>query len=288
MNNYQEKLIDIFSKFRPIPKYSAYPPYHKGLYLEDYFFKFFLENEIKSKRYYIPVFWTSCYNNGEFYGLQETLNSLNSDFDYFTVSQHDDAVRESLPKNTINFAAGGRNGGTPIPLICSPIPTNKNEQIKKDIFCSFVGTYSQAQGPIRAKIFNEFAKDEFFYFSKPTIWNTYVPENKLNEFIDITKRSFFTLCPRGYGTQSFRLYEVMQLGSVPIFVYDVEWLPFSQYINWNDFCVLVHEKDIVDIKKILLSISSDKYEQMLKNGKHIYDKYFTLDSTCETIIKVLN
>ena len=42
MDNYQKHLIETFSNFRPSPKYPTYPPYHEGLYLEDYFFNWFV------------------------------------------------------------------------------------------------------------------------------------------------------------------------------------------------------------------------------------------------------
>jgi hypothetical protein len=48
MGNYQNHLIEIFSNFRPSPKYPVYPPYHEGLYLEDYFFEWFIKNNIET------------------------------------------------------------------------------------------------------------------------------------------------------------------------------------------------------------------------------------------------
>ena len=76
MDNYQKHLIEIFSNFRPSPKYPTYPPYHEGLYLEDYFFDWFTKNNIQTDRYYIPVFWTTCYVDNCFNGLQELINTL--------------------------------------------------------------------------------------------------------------------------------------------------------------------------------------------------------------------
>ena len=49
------------------PSYPTYPPYHTGLYLEEYFFEFYQRNIDrfnKLKRKYIPIFWTNCYVNG--------------------------------------------------------------------------------------------------------------------------------------------------------------------------------------------------------------------------------
>lgn len=134
-----------FKLLRPPPKYPTYPPYHTGEYLEEYFYSFYLSNKSKFDELnvtLIPVFWTNVYNNGEIspHIIQSFLNALPLENVYFTVSQHDDAVREILPPRTIHFSAGGRNGGIPIPLVCSPIPNTYLGESNKDIFCSFVGS----------------------------------------------------------------------------------------------------------------------------------------------------
>ena len=49
------------------------------------------------------------------------------------------------------------------------------------------------------------------YVLKPKHWSPEINENRQDLFLDITSRSKFTLCPRGYGASSFRMYEAMQL-----------------------------------------------------------------------------
>jgi hypothetical protein len=124
-------MLEITEKLRPKSLIIPYPNYHEGDYFEEYFFKRFMEeypdgkiNGIK----YIPVFWTNCYTNKVFggvnYDIQNVLNTFNQNDKYFTISQHDDCVYEKLPKDTLIFSMGGNKVGKdiiPIPLICSPI-----------------------------------------------------------------------------------------------------------------------------------------------------------------------
>jgi hypothetical protein len=269
--------------FSPKPNYPTYPPYHQGLYLEDYFMEFLTKNRPHTSRYFIPVSWTSYYNNGMPWNvLQGFLNSLNSLLPYYVVSQHDDAPAQRLPPNTLVFSAGGNYSGPnciPIPLICSPI--TKTDTTNKDIFCSFVGSATHG---IRNELFNTFKNDSDFLFTQGG-WDIKVSEDKLNHFINTTSKSKFALCPRGYGKSSFRLYETMQLGTVPVYVSDDHYLPWTDELDWNEFCVLVKQKDIGDLKNILLNISTEKYDRMLNKIKQIYNDYFTLEGTCEQIIK---
>ncbi len=75
------------------------------MYLEEHFFSEFLKRGKQVSQYLIPVFWTNCYLQNETAGLQELLDTLNPHFQYFCVSQHDDAINEKLPPNTLHFNA---------------------------------------------------------------------------------------------------------------------------------------------------------------------------------------
>jgi len=285
-----------FAKLRPTPDYPPYPPYHKGKYLEEYFYNFYITNKSKfddTGYTLIPIYWTNCYNTGVFTStpgqnmlsrdiIQKHLDSLPPG-KYFTVSQHDDAVAEKLPVGTLSFEAGGNRSGIPIPLICSRLDYNLCTEVKKDIFCSFVGSITHN---IRNILYANYGHDKHFYFS-PQHWNVNVQQSRFNEFIDVTKRSLFSLCPRGYGAQSFRLYEVLQLNSIPVFIYDKEWLPFKNEIDWNSFCVLVHVDEINSLKNKLLTYNRQQINDMIKRGREVYEKYFTLEGTCRQILKTL-
>ena len=111
--------------------------------------------------------------------------------------------------------------------------------------------------------------------------------NELNNFVYINSRSQFSLCPRGYGLNSFRLYEAFQLGAIPVIITDRFYLPWEDEINWADIAVLIEVADIPNIKNILLDKSSEEIEAMQSSGKRLYEEYFTLDGVCNNILKRL-
>tara|TARA_R110002110_G_scaffold415700_1_gene653904 strand:+ start:838 stop:2460 length:1623 start_codon:yes stop_codon:yes gene_type:complete len=281
-------MIVDFKQLRIPLIHPTYPPYHQGDYMEEYFYKFYLKNKDefdKTDYTLIPIFWTNVYiMEGKGVNkrtlIQPYLNALPSG-KYFSVSQHDDAVAEELPKGTLSFEGGGNGTGIPLPLICSKLPVTAVKQ--KDIFCSFAGS---ATHPIRDTIRDTYINDpDFQLYMKP--WTDAIPQEQLNFFIDITNRSKFSLCPRGYGAQSFRFYEILQLNSIPVVVYDKKWLPFEDVIDYESFCVLVHETEIPNLKDKLNKISNDQQKQMLQKGKEVHEKYFTLEGMCKQILKVL-
>jgi hypothetical protein len=215
--------------------------------------------------------------------LQKYLkDNLDYSKKYFTICQHDDGPFEDLPQDTLIFSAGGnRTKGQiiPIPLICGPIPVVETEYLKKDIFASFIGSITH---PIRQLMIMSL-QNKSDYYLKFGQWNPNISDDNFKLFTNITRRSKFTLCPRGYGASSFRLYETFQLNSVPVFISDKSYLPWKNDLNWNKFCILIDPYEIPYLDDILKSISDQKYNNLLENGKKIYREYFTLESTYQKI-----
>jgi len=276
---------------RPASISPTYPPYHTGEYLEEYFFKRWNDENIQTDRQYIDVFWTNNFCNSMFAGqqyhnIQEELDSvLNKDEKYFTVSQFDDGPFEKFPEDTLIFSAGGNREGDniiPIPLICSPIPKELIPNKERTILASFVG--SRDTHPIRMDMCNHLSGKEGYEISAGN-WSTTVPMDNFKKFLDITCSSKFGLAPRGYGKSSFRMYEILQLGTVPVYISDIHYLPWTDELDWNDFCVPVNEDEIGDIDAILKSINDVEYNKLLENGRKVYEEYFTLEGMFKNIVK---
>ena len=280
---YQREVYKLFERYRPEANYPVYPPYHQGLYLEEYFCKTFQDLEEDPRQILIPVHWTNCYkltNDRGVPGLQLALDSLSPDYKYFVVCTHDDAPREKLPPGTKCYAAGGNAGGTPIPLICSSIPPVDNSS-EKDIFASFVGSITHN---IRGALYDVLAINKE-YFIDVKRWTPSISTLAQNNFLDIMKRSDFSLCPRGYGSTSYRLYESMQLDSIPVYISDEFWLPWEDEIDWHSFCIFINPHRLHEIDPILSSISDEEKKEMRKAMKLAYNKYFTLERVASRIME---
>ena len=270
--------------YRPCPKYPTYPPYHEGLYLEDYFYEWSKNKSFN--RIYIPIFWTTLYCDNHPINIQHVLNRLDPNKKYFTVCQHDDAPRERLPKDTLVFSAGGNviNEQTvAIPLICSEIK-NPNPAQQKQFFCSFIGSVTH---PIREKMIS-CLKGKNDYVLSYQNWTPSVQSKQFEHFKTVTENSVFCLCPRGYGKSSFRLYEAMQLGAIPVYISDHHYLPWTDELDWNSFSVLVKENEIQNIDQILKSISQQEIISKQNKINELYKKYFNLNGICNQIMKRVN
>lgn len=288
-----------------VPNKDTYPPFKKGLYLEEYFLEYMKQHNLTHDtqgRKYLPILWTNFqiedwFNNRKDemqHILDEYISTNYCDKGYFTIVQYDDGPLLKLPTNTIIY--GACSGTIPIPLIyqdtTNTLDTRFSEHQSnnntKAILCSFVGTNTNY---VRKSVFDTLSNKPDFVINYTNNWSANVDINKQNNFIDTTLRSKFALAPRGYGRGSFRFFEIIALGVIPIYVWDdIEWLPYKDHIDYNDFAISINVKDIANLETILKSIlASSKYLDMLEKLNQIKkDKIFELDYLCNYIITKAN
>lgn len=68
--------------------------------------------------------------------------------------------------------------------------------------------------------------------------------------------SDYTLCIRGGGNFSYRFYEVLAAGRIPLFVNTRCVLPFDNEIDWRRHCVWVEEQEMDRIGEIVREFHS--------------------------------
>jgi len=90
-----------------------------------------------------------------------------------------------------------------------------------------------------------------------------LPRSKGNRnYIEYMKSSKYCICARGYEVNSPRVVEAVFYGCVPVIISDNFVPPFLETLNWESFAVFVAEKDIPNLKNILLSIPQKNYFRM--------------------------
>jgi hypothetical protein len=275
----------------------TYPPFKKGLYLEEYFYKFFVSQNPQTKRKYIPVLWTNFQIEGWFdhrkgemqHLLNEWVLQNPSSNGYFTVVQYDDGPKLQLPYNTIVY--GACSGDIPIPLVYEDtnntlVSIQKKRFHEKQMLCSFVGniTANHIQPNVRNVMFNTLKNNPNFQMLHSGGWTPCVNNDLQQMFIQTTINSKFALAPRGYGRSSFRFFECFQLGTIPIYIWnDINWSPFQDIIDYRRLCVTIHISQINDLEHMLLSIDEAKYNSMFDYYNEI-KHLFTVDGMTKHII----
>uniref|UniRef100_A0A7N0ZV60 Exostosin GT47 domain-containing protein n=1 Tax=Kalanchoe fedtschenkoi TaxID=63787 RepID=A0A7N0ZV60_KALFE len=88
-------------------------------------------------------------------------------------------------------------------------------------------------------------------------------------YMEYMKRSKYCICPRGFEVNSPRVVEAIFFECVPVIISDNFVPPFFEILNWESFAVFVPEKDIPDLKTILLSIPNKRYVEMQQRVKKV-------------------
>lgn len=141
---------------------------------------------------------------------------------------------------------------------------------KPDILYSFVG---QCRSRLRRKIpgiphhpraviedmsaFNPFGTD---FITK-----------EHERYAEIIGRSKFVLCPRGAGTSSIRLFEVLKAGKVPVIIAD-DWVT-PEGPDWATCAVRVQEQNICHLSTII-SEQEDRWPMMAEAASQTWLNWF--------------
>lgn len=263
------------------------PPYRygklRGPWIESAFFQYWNRHSCSSPCRYLPIFFDPFFFHSQVHKyspqafkslqsiLRQTLDQLDPAQPCFTIlGMYDFPIWDwhLFPRNVVVYSAAG-GGDIPIPLLSGDRPFRSPP---KDIFLSFMGSLEGASnaGGVRRRMAQML--EGFAYFGRGPDWEK------------VMGRSVFSLCPRGQAPSSFRLFEAMSLGSIPVYVWDeLEWLPYRDELDWSEFSVSIHIDEIAKLPALLNGYSEQKIKAMQQRLAEIYPAYFSIDAVCQYI-----
>jgi len=99
------------------------------------------------------------------------------------------------------------------------------------------------------------------------------------EFVENLRRSDYVLCARGGGNFSYRLYEALSAGRIPLFVDTDCVLPFEDEIDWRSLCVWVDERDVATVAEAVAArhreLGADGFEQAQRECRRVWEEYLS-------------
>ena len=273
---------------RPDTQPFIYPNHNQDYGVEQDFYSYLKKNRFlladspkTADWHYLPVFWTRYYLNNNYgsNGIDEAQKEVNrviiDDKKTFTIVQYDDGPLVDLGNATLFLSSRKSSRGIDIPLLCSPhkVPFFLPRKRYTASFSGRVSTHA-----IREDMFRNLSENKEVFLHDGHF--------KSSEFTKIILQSYFSLCPRGYGGSSFRLFESLQLGVAPICIGDIDTRPFKGHIRWEDFSFYI--SDTKDLHNILNHYSKLSARTMGSIGRSIYKNQVTFFKWCDLLIKELN
>lgn len=121
-----------------------------------------------------------------------------------------------------------------------------------------------------------------YYFEETVpIWHIQDTQERIDlnkAFCEKLAKSKFVFCPRGEGSSSFRLYQTLMSGSVPIISGQKE-MPFKDEVDWENFAyfgenypILIEKFDYNKMREQGMKFW-DKYCHMVECDRFLFDKY---------------
>lgn len=108
------------------------------------------------------------------------------------------------------------------------------------------------------------------------------PQKKIENrklFVDNIIHNDYNICLRGAGNYSYRFYETISAGRIPLFVNTDCALPYDFVIDWKKYCVWVEASDVNRVDEILLdfhhSLSDDDFAQLQLNIRKLWEEWIS-------------
>jgi hypothetical protein len=108
------------------------------------------------------------------------------------------------------------------------------------------------------------------------------------EWKQFYERGKFIIVPRGYGRNSYRLGEVLQMGMVSVYVYsDLIWLPYYDSINWSSFAIVARWDKFNETFDRIQQTSVETLREMRMAIRKLYPTHFSVGGQFEQIMRLL-
>ncbi|MDN3688876.1 exostosin domain-containing protein [Cyclobacterium jeungdonense] len=162
----------------------------------------------------------------------------------------------------------------------------QDDKPKPKFLFSFIG--ASATHTIRTEILKLhhpecFLKDT----SGKNSWELNPAEKKKfeNDYVSVSQKSSFILCPRGLGPNTYRLYETMEMGISPVIISD-QWVP-TYGPEWENFSIRIPESQIKNIPN-LLEENKHLASKMGKLARCAWEEWFCKAVSFHHIIEACN
>lgn len=164
-------------------------------------------------------------------------------------------IKESSAKSDVSFC---------IPYKIPDIFQERKPISKARKLVSFTGYVNNLlRKNLKNVVKKSFRETKFFWTESK------VQQEKLRKYyLQDINDSKFVLCPRGYGLNSVRFFEVMKMGRIPVLISDNTKLPFEWLI---DYPIVRIPED--DVRNFMDYLDDRDLEEKSEKIKQIYNEY---------------
>ncbi len=277
--------LNVDKKFQIRQKAHNYPPHSAYCGVEIEFYDWLqrhpdllTDDPRQADRHYLPVFWTNWHIAHQYgkEGREELAAELKrvmiDPAKTFTLCQYADGPLVATGAIEVYLSSRGGEQGRDMPLLCAPHLFEKKKRVRR-FLAGFVGRMDTH--PLRAELSRLTAEDGDFRFT-----DGYVSERF---FIEDCLQSYAALCPRGFGGGSYRFFEAMQLGVVPVHIGNTDIRPFKELVPWEEMSFYFATP--AEAVAVLKNTPKDLLAAMGQKARNFWYGYFYDGRWCGLLVK---
>jgi len=110
-------------------------------------------------------------------------------------------------------------------------------------------------------------------------------------YVGVMRRSWATLCPRGRGSSSYRFFETMCLGRLPVHMSDEYVLPLADRIDYKAFTLFLPESDAVHAGELvhgwLARKDPDERQGMCRLARKAWEEHLAPQYAQDMVLDIL-
>jgi hypothetical protein len=143
-----------------------------------------------------------------------------------------------------------------VPAFCNDLKKDCNFKLKNYQETPTIGFCGAITNYLRSVAINELNKNQKInknFIVRGSFWGGNVWGNEVRkDYIENLLNSDFVLCVRGSGNFSYRLYESICMGKIPVIINTDIDIPFNEFENYNEF-LNININEINSISDIILN-----------------------------------
>lgn len=222
------------------------------------------------------------------YGIPKTnelINQIKSEKKRVFICQHIYVNHLKFEESDIIFTPHSYVGDNFITIPHYAVNIDTNIKDEKNNLFSFIG--STTTHITRKSLVKKYPNN---CFDTNIHWGLYdgASDDFKSNYVNLLNDSIFSICPRGTGISSVRLFESMAMGCIPIVVADNYEYPLSDIIEWSKISINVSENEINDDdiinRKIIEFTKQYDIKKVKEEVLNIYNEYFSNDKLHKTVL----
>lgn len=111
------------------------------------------------------------------------------------------------------------------------------------------------------------------------------------EMVETLLGSDYCLDIRGDANNSTRLWEILSLGRIPVIVDTARNLPFSRFVDYTSFALIVDGEDVERLDERIAafheSLSPEEFEAMQRRARTLFLEHFRIDAQMKGLLREL-